>query len=145
MSLRCRVNSWCLPPQCLLALLTRRWQGTMTCTCTAAAPPWGAPPVDFQPLHKSSGSGCPKRTVQRPSRKFLQCVCVCVKKEQTSFLCMHAVFTCFSVTHCQQVVDSGEDWLLSWCWQKQERRQWDRTLTRCRSADMIHVLHNVHF
>lgn len=72
-------------------------------------------------------------------------VCVCVKKEQTSFLCMHAVFTCFSVTHCQQVVDSGEDWLLSWCWQKQERRQWDRTLTRCRSADMIHVLHNVHF
>lgn len=72
-------------------------------------------------------------------------VCVCVKKEQTSFLCMHAVFTCLSVTHCQQVVDSGEDWLLSWCWQKQERRQWDRTLTRCRSADMIHVLHNVHF
>lgn len=36
-------------------------------TRTAAAPPWGALLVDFPPLHGSSGSGCPKRTVQRPS------------------------------------------------------------------------------
>ena len=28
---------------------------------------------------------------------------------------------------------------------KQEKRQWEHTLTRCRSADVIHAPHNVHF
>lgn len=60
----CAHTRCCLPLQCLLTSLRRRWQWTMTCTRAAAAPPWGAHVVDFQYPHTFSGSGCPKKNVQ---------------------------------------------------------------------------------
>lgn len=76
--------------QCVHILLRRRWRWTLTFTRMAAAPPSGAPLVGFPHLHKLSGSGCPKRTVQRPSCKSHR------ERERENFLlCMPAMFTCF--------------------------------------------------
>lgn len=108
--------------QCLLILSRRRWRQTPMFTPLAAAPHWGARRVVFLHPRTSNGSGCQKRTVQRPSSKSPH-------RASCPFL---------SVAHFQQAVDAGA--LLSWCWQKQERRQWKHTVTWCGSEDVIHML-----
>lgn len=98
--------------QFLLKLSRRGWERAMTCNHMAAATPSSAARVGFPCRLRSSGSGCPKRTVRRPSStspSLSQCVCVQGGVEGPSELpfCVCAQGSqCFFITHCQQVVDS---------------------------------------
>lgn len=71
----------CILPQFVLTLSRKRWPWTLTCTHTAAAPPWGALLVDSPHLHASTGSGRLKRTVQMPLSKTTF-VSVCEKERK---------------------------------------------------------------
>ena len=73
-----------LLPQFVRVSLRKRQVWTLTSTRMARAPSWGAPPMDFPHLCASSGSGCPKRTAQRPSCRspFSSSVCMCVRRKR---------------------------------------------------------------